>query len=534
MRYSTGMAPVHLEVEKKYAADDAFALPSLVELVAAASDGPGAVDPGSPVAEGEPARQQLEAVYFDTADLRLAAAGLTLRRRTGGDDAGWHLKVPAGDVARSEVRRPLGRGTRTVPKPLQAMVRAHSRGAALVPVAEIATDRTVRRLVDATGQVLAELADDRVTARRLVPAADGTRVAGAAESWREIEVELVDGARELLDAVDARLRERGLAPAPSASKLAQVLAGAQEPHTGTETPESVTPSKKAPAGAVVLTHIRAQVDQILAHDLPVRLDAPDAVHKMRVATRRLRSALTTFKPLFAAEVVRPLRDELKWLAAELGAARDAEVMRDRVAAAVDTDGGLDAAASGHAVGQLDSAYREAHDRVLAELDGERYHRILSSLDGLVADPPFTDRAADRAGRVLPRLVGRSYTVVRDLVEAADARPAGAEREELLHDARKSAKAARYAGESVAPVFGSDATAFAEAMEAVQEALGEHQDSVLTRQRLRELAAVTDSTEAAFLFGRLHALEEARAEGVEHRFDEAWKAARRKSLRRWTR
>ena len=97
-------------------------------------------------------RLQLAATYFDTADLRLAAAGLTLRRRTGGEDAGWHLKVPAGTNARSEVRLPLGRATRTVPKPLQQMVWAQSLGSALRPVAEIMTDRSVRRLVDVTGQ----------------------------------------------------------------------------------------------------------------------------------------------------------------------------------------------------------------------------------------------------------------------------------------------------------------------------------------------------------------------------------------------
>lgn len=117
---------------------------------------------------------------------------------------------------------------------------------------------------------------------------------------------------------------------------------------------------------------------------------------------------------------------------------------------------------------------------------------------------------------------------------AAARPAGAEREELLHDARKAAKASRYAGESVDRVFGRDAIAFAQAMEAVQEALGEHQDAVLTRQRLRDLAQRTPSTETAFLYGRLHALEEAGAEHSQQRFDDAWKLAGRKSLHRWLR
>jgi len=527
--YICRMPAVHLEVEKKYAADDAFELPPLTELLPTADDGAAAGGGGAPVAEGEAVRQQLAATYFDTPDLRLAAAGLTLRRRKGGEDAGWHLKVPAAAGARAEVQLPLGRATRTVPEPLRRMVRVHSRGALLRPVAEISTDRTVRRLVDATGQVLAEVADDRVTARRLVTAGQADS-AGAPMSWREIEVELVGGAAELLDAVDARLRERGLHEAAGASKLAHVLDGAR-PSTGPgRKGKKRKPTAKAEAGAVVLAHIGEQVQQIRAQDLPVRLDAPDSIHKMRVATRRLRSALTTFKPLFDAEVARSLRGELKWLAAELGAARDAEVMRDRVAAAVGAD---DGDAGAQVVAELDRSYREAHDHVLAELDGERYHRLVADLDALVTGPVFTSRAADRAGRVLPGLVHRSYAVVQRLVDQAGALPAGEEREELLHDARKAAKAARYAGESVSPVFGADATRFAEAMEAVQEALGEHQDSVLLRARLRTLALSTTSVEAAFLYGRLHALEEAQAGRYQDRFAEAWKAAGRKSLHRWT-
>jgi CHAD domain-containing protein len=199
------------------------------------------------------------------------------------------------------------------------------------------------------------------------------------------------------------------------------------------------------------------------------------------------------------------------------------------------DGGVEhGPATATADEELGQAYRSAHDRVLAELDGERYHQLIAALDELVTSPPLTDRAARPAGKALPKLVARSFTGVRALVEDAAARPAGAEREELLHDARKAAKASRYAGESVDRVFGKDATAFAAAMEAVQEALGEHQDSVLTRQRLRDLSLHTSSTESAFLYGRLHALEEARAQQSQEHFDAAWKAAGRKSLHRWLR
>src|SRR5688500_6221660 len=180
------MATVHTEVERKYVADDGFDLPPLTDLISGTGDVRNRQ--ATPVAEGEPVRQRLAAVYFDTADLRLATAGLTLRRRTGGDDAGWHLKVPAGSNTRSEIRQPLGRATRTVPASLQRMVWARSMGSALRPVAEIMTERTVRRLVDVTGRVVAEVAEDRVTARRLL-ATDGLGdAAGRATSWRDIEV----------------------------------------------------------------------------------------------------------------------------------------------------------------------------------------------------------------------------------------------------------------------------------------------------------------------------------------------------------
>jgi CHAD domain-containing protein len=291
------------------------------------------------------------------------------------------------------------------------------------------------------------------------------------------------------------------------------------------------------AGDVLLAHVEEQVRRIRALDGPVRLDTADAVHKMRVATRRLRSALATFAPLVRADVVRPLGGELRWLAAELGAVRDAEVLRMRVQAAVEAGagGGVEApGAAGIADAELGALHRAAHDRLLVVLDGERYRALLAALDDLVASPPLTELAAESAGTSLPRLVARSFERVRRVVRAADRTADDAEREELMHDARKAAKRARYAAETVDPVFGADAVAFAGAMEAVQEALGEHQDSVLAQERLRDLARHTPSTEAAFLYGRLHALEEVQAARSREHVDAAWKAARRSALHEWLR
>jgi CHAD domain-containing protein len=528
------MTPGRGGTQLKYAADDSFEIPALIEVLAGDGDGSPVVDVG-PLSEGEVGRQRLDATYFDTADLRLARAGLTLRRQTGGENAGWHLQVEAGGTTRSEVRLPPGRvppgrTPRVVPAPLQSMVWARTLGDRLQPVARITTERTVRRLTDATGRVLAEVADDRVSGRRLLLVDEAAEAAGAETSWREIEVVLGDGADGLGELMDARLRDRGLQETPAASMLVHVLGS--DP-TDSEAEVAPRPKPSSPAAAVLLAHLRQQVTQVQAQDLPVRLDTQDSVHKMRVATRRLRSALTTFKPLFDTSVTGPLRNELKWLAGELGAARDAEVMRERVSDAVeDASHQLALHAEGDARSELTEAYRAAHDRVLAELDGDRYRQILVALHGLVEEPPFRKRAGRRAGKVFPALVARSYDRVRGLVEEAESRPSGAERDELMHDARKAAKQARYAGEAVAPVFGKHATRFAAAMEDVQEALGEHQDSLLTRDRLRTLATHASSTDAAFVYGRLHALEEARTRESQQRFDSAWKAAGRSSLHRW--
>src|SRR5215203_3804828 len=150
------MLSVHEDVRTRFVADDGVELPPLTELVTRTDRRRD--QEIAPTVAGEPARQRLATTYFDTADHRLATAGLALRRRTGGDDPGWRLNVPAGSNGRSEVRLPVGRSRRTVPTELQQMVWARSLGAALHPVAEIVTQRTVTRLVDVTGQVVATLA----------------------------------------------------------------------------------------------------------------------------------------------------------------------------------------------------------------------------------------------------------------------------------------------------------------------------------------------------------------------------------------
>lgn len=196
----------HLEIEQKFDVDDGFRRPDLGML------------PGCTAAA--PVTHHLSATYFDTPDTRLAANKITLRRRTGGTDAGWHLKLPAGTDARRELQVPLSgdRDRDTVPERLAVRVAEVTGGLPLAPIATLDTERTVVTLTTGTGDVAAEIADDRVIARRLAPRP------GQPLCWREIEVEVPDRSPELQEAAAKLLVSAGARPAAKASKLARLLA----------------------------------------------------------------------------------------------------------------------------------------------------------------------------------------------------------------------------------------------------------------------------------------------------------------------
>jgi inorganic triphosphatase YgiF len=197
-----------IETEHKYDVETDFAFPDLAGL-----------SPG--VVAAPPEVQRLAATYFDTDDLRLAGAHITLRRRTGGSDAGWHVKLPVSTDTRRELHFPLGPATGTVPSRVATLVTEWTQGEPLRPIARLETRRTVRRLLDQAGQVLAEVADDQVTGSRPVhpDAADWHKTA----TWREVEVELVSGTRDLLATAGKRLKAAGAQPSASASKLSRLL-----------------------------------------------------------------------------------------------------------------------------------------------------------------------------------------------------------------------------------------------------------------------------------------------------------------------
>ena len=295
------------------------------------------------------------------------------------------------------------------------------------------------------------------------------------------------------------------------------------------------PTPESPASEVVQARLRKQVEVIRAYDPLVRRDVPDAVHMMRVGVRRLRNALATYRPLLDRERTEPIREELKWLAAELGEPRDAEVMRERLEVRLADEPPEVVRGAGYMRmdEEMQTEYAQAREGMLEALGSDRYLSLLDQLDDLVADPPWSEKAAEPVHSVLRARVRHDYKRLVGRVELAEETEDPREREHRLHDARKAAKRVRYAAETLTGVYGKPARRFVKAMKRVQSRLGDHHDAFVTRSRLRELGDEAASTGGnAFVFGVLHAREERALVATDEQFVLEWSKASKKKRRRW--
>ncbi len=307
----------------------------------------------------------------------------------------------------------------------------------------------------------------------------GRRVASR---FRELEVELDPAApSEVADGVLARLREAGAGAVDNVPKLVRALGPA-----ASDPPEVVVPEigPDSTVREVVRRALSASVVRLLRHDAGVRLgEDPEDVHQARVATRRMRSDLRAFRDVVEPAWSVPLREELRWLGAELGAVRDAEVLRDRLRGREARLAEEDRGAVERLVAGLDRRRDEARDRLLSSMREPRYATLLDALVAAAGAPAVLEEVAEAPASVAlrPALeapwkhLSTAIDRVRD--EASD---------QALHAARIRAKRVRYAAEALAPVFGKRARAFAQAAVGLQDVLGEHQDSVVAAAWLREV------------------------------------------------
>jgi CHAD domain-containing protein len=415
--------------------------------------------------------------YHDTPDHRLARRGVTLRHRVENGEGLWQLKLPHG-VARLELEE--SGPPAAVPNDLVALLAGHLRG---VPLAPIASLRTRREGVRADG---AEIVHDTVSVL------DDQKVT---RSFEELEVEQLDGDEKTLRRIERALRRAGAADGERRPKVFQALDldFQQEAH---EAPVDGS------ATATLRARVREQAEEVLAHDPGTRLGTdPEELHKMRVATRRLRAFLRAGRELLDPEWADPLRDELRWLGGALGPVRDLDVLIAHLTPEVESLG-EDAAAGRLVLRALVRERRGARRRLLLVLGGERYFALLDALEqpvATVADEPS-----------LEAIHAHQHKRLQRAVHALGSEPPDAE----LHGVRIKAKRARYAAELLG------AQAYVKAAKSLQDVLGEHQDAVVAQERLRALAERTP--EAGVAVGRLVERERERAGRSRGAWQSAWK------------
>ncbi len=498
-----------IESEVKLGAGPAFHLPDLGGVL----DG---------VAVTPPEAVRLETVYYDTPDLRLARWGVSLRHRAG---EGWTLKLPPVQVAGRPQGELLERdeltfqgGAKKPPEAAVSVVRAYVRKADLVAVARLSTVRRRVRLVDASGVRVAEVVDDEVSVR------DGRRVAAR---FREIEVEAMPQQNGtpggIIDPLVLRLRGAGAgAPDPTPKHIRALGPRALEaPEVAAQPVRPDSPARD------VIKHVFAEsIASLLKHDPLIRTSGdPEAIHQARVATRKLRSHLRTFGPLLDAEWTEPLRSELGWLAMGLGAVRDREVLLERLRERARTLPAADQRSAASLLHILETEIQTLRVKLMEELSSVRYIDLLERLVLASHSPATLPEAEAPALQVLPQLAASPWRRLRSAVKQLPDPPTDPE----LHRIRILAKRARYAAETVAPVAGSAAAAFARAAAKLQTVLGEHQDSVTAQAWLR---AARISGRRAFVAGELIAMEHIAAEDARAKWAKIWSALDRKSLREW--
>ncbi|MGZ8754402.1 MAG: CYTH and CHAD domain-containing protein [Acidimicrobiia bacterium] len=460
-------------------------------------------------------RRYLDAVYYDTEDLRLTRWGCSLRHRT---NEAWTVKLPPvgdGDLQERLEVRFEGRWDQ-IPSGAQALVRVYTRRA---PLREIARLRTIRKplyLIDGLGRSVAEIVDDDVSTYR---------GRGPAGRFREIEIELADGAdEEILEEIVLGLRAAGAGSITRMSKLARALgpAGLQNADVVV-----VEPGDDPSVAAVVEAALARSVHRFMAHMPGVQIgEDPEALHHARVATRRLRSDLRTFGLLLDEQWVASFREELRWMGGALGTVRDVDVLAMRLEATSKRLPAGDLYPLGVMRTMLHAERRKRRAILLEAMAQDRYLELLDRMVDAANHPRLLPSAQQASRDDLLDLVRAPFEWLKQTTLELPAEPPDPD----LHRIRIRAKRVRYAAEAVAPAVGKKAIRFAAAAAALQDTLGELQDSTVAYAWLSQAAQLHPAV--SFTAGQLAGLEVVRAESARVGWRAAWQELDRSKLRSW--
>jgi CHAD domain-containing protein len=473
-----------VEREIKLSVDDHFRLPKLT---------------GIPLP-----RRLLTSTYYDTSLYDLAHAGITLRHRVERGKQAWQLKLP---LMKDRQEIELVDRHSIPPTIFRDLLFLHLGRRQLVPVAILRVWRAgIRVRMDHTP--VADVTLDHVSVMK-----DGAVM----QSFRELEIEQVNGKKNMLPDLERQLRQAGAEDHDGRPKLFRALSLVA---SGPEPP----PASDAPVMAHVRWALAHHTQCLVTHDPGTRLGRePESLHQMRVATRQLRAILRTANPLLVPEWAHSLRDELRWLGRLLGPARDLDV---QLAYFREESASLDARDRrplSSFIAHLEAQRTNAQEVLLNELKSARYLDLVRRLQQAAQDPTTVESIV-----TLHDLAKDEFTKLRDAIRQAGPTPNSA----TIHEVRIKTKRARYAAELAEPTVGKPATRFINKARAVQDVLGMHQDALQAETYIRTLLKHSTSTRAAFVAGRMVERQRRRREKARKKMQRLFRSLLKRGEKAW--
>lgn len=443
---------------------------------------------------GKAVVKDMVATYFDTADHWLRRNGFGLRVRRSGGERIQTLKAALGaDGGRDEWEWPVKSDVPDL-APLLATPAPVTADTELTPRFTVHTRRTIRRIFRGDSDI--ELALDDV----LVAAGDHR------DAFVELELELKSGppsalfdlAREL--AVVAPLRLSSVTKAERGFALVDGVDRGRPRYAGPGLTADLTAARAFQTlGAACLAHLCASAESLRA------TPGPEGVHQLRVAVRRLRAGLTTFKPVIAEDEREAVKQSLRWLARELDEARNLDVFIADVwrPAARDHHELPGMTAFGRA---LLAAQTRAYERAATAIDSPRFRTLTLETAAWLRTGPWIADEATATARDLPAsdFAADALKRRRKKILKAGRRLADFDRA-ARHRVRIQAKILRYAAEDLGGLFPDHprrAERFVESLKALQDGLGALNDMAFSEDLARGVALTSSSPDAAFAAGRL--------------------------------
>ena len=476
---------------------------------------------GATTAAGKPAT--LVSVYFDTDKLKLRNKGLSLRVRRIGRRHVQTIKQVSGEIAavfaRNEWEHDIGgkqpdleaaRDTALGPLLNKKLRRG------LKPLFETRVRRTVYPIHSGDSEI--DLIIDR-----------GKVEAGRQSSpLCELELELKRGesgelfklARTLAEQVPIQLSVR------SKAERGYALIAGEEPEAVKAAPVALTPDSNRQAAFQAIA--RGCLHQLVGN-LPAMQDGdPEALHQMRVALRRLRAAISLFADMLLNPQMEAMKAELKWIAGELGPARELDVFIKRVVKPV-TDGKPNGPGVAVLTKDLQQRREEALARAHAAIESLRFRSLVLEMAAWIEIGDWTRNAAEPTRALREQLIAAAAAVeLRRRWKKILQR--GARLDELdpqrRHKLRIQAKKLRYASEFFTGAFLGKKAAqrredFVASLEKLQDALGDLNDIAVHEGLTERIVDAQDTNgkghrgraKKAFAAGRLSGREEARISSV---------------------